>query len=356
MSCSTRTSFSSWASIWVLQAFNYIFDLHATVTADGPGSVHLTGLVGHKGRSPCHVFCGLNGRLQPGTTHYYPALLLPVNYSVSGSNFPDTDVNTIHFRLARDYEVKLLYLMGSHNTTDYKNRQQDTRTSRPSLISDLPRTAQLPLASCLCGDAMHMCSLNVGDLFLPLWRGSFDCSSMDSPLNWPWAVLKGQVWKQHGKAVANTCSYIPGSYDRPPRNIAEKINSGYKAKEWQNYLYGLAPALLHAIFPHAYWQNFCKFVYSIHMIHQRQISWTQLQEAQRVLSEWCIEYEELYIQWRADRLHFMRPCVHALLHQGLEIHRIGLPGLSSTWTMECTIGNLGQEIRQPSNPYANLSQ
>ena len=26
------------------------------------------------------------------------------------------------------------------------------------------------------------------------------------------------------------------------------------------------------------------------------------------------------------------------------------------WTMERTIGNLGEEIKQPSNPYANLSQ
>jgi hypothetical protein len=26
------------------------------------------------------------------------------------------------------------------------------------------------------------------------------------------------------------------------------------------------------------------------------------------------------------------------------------------WTMERTIGNLGQEIHQPSNPFANLSQ
>ena len=154
MSCSTRTSFSSWVSIWVLQAFNYISDLRATVTADGPCSVHLTGLVGHKGHSPCCVFCGLNGRLQPGTTHYYPALLLLVNYSVSGSNFPNIDVNTIHFGLARDYEAKLLYLMGSRNTTNYKNRQQNTRISRPSLISGLPRTAQLPLASCLCVSRM----------------------------------------------------------------------------------------------------------------------------------------------------------------------------------------------------------
>ena len=60
-------------------------------------------------------------RLQPGTTYYYLAVLLQVDYSVSGSNFPNIDVNTIHFGLARDYEVKLLYLMGSCNTTDYEN-------------------------------------------------------------------------------------------------------------------------------------------------------------------------------------------------------------------------------------------
>lgn len=32
------------------------------------------------------------------------------------------------------------------------------------------------------------------------------------------------------------------------------------------------------------------------------------------------------------------------------------PICSSQWTMEQTIGSLGQEIHQPSNPFANLSQ
>ncbi|KAF8475453.1 hypothetical protein JB92DRAFT_3283637 [Gautieria morchelliformis] len=36
--------------------------------------------------------------------------------------------------------------------------------------------------------------------------------------------------------------------------------------------------------------------------------------------------------------------------------RYGPPSLHATWTMERTIGDLGQEIRQPSNPYANLSE
>jgi hypothetical protein len=39
-----------------------------------------------------------------------------------------------------------------------------------------------------------------------------------------------------------------------------------------------------------------------------------------------------------------------------EVIRVG-PGIcSSQWTVERTIGNLGQEIRQPSNPFANLAQ
>jgi hypothetical protein len=52
----------------------------------------------------------------------------------------------------------------------------------------------------------------------------------------------------------------------------------------------------------------------------------------------------------------VRPSVHALLHMPSETVRVGPTPLSSTWTMERLIGDLGSEIRQPSNPYQNLSQ
>ena len=42
-----------------------------------------------------------------------------------------------------------------------------------------------------------------------------------------------------------------------------------------------------------------------------------------------------------------------LLH---EVVRLGLPICSSQWTLERTIRNLGEEIKQHSNPFANLSQ
>jgi hypothetical protein len=52
----------------------------------------------------------------------------------------------------------------------------------------------------------------------------------------------------------------------------------------------------------------------------------------------------------------VRQSIHAPLHSAQEVLRVGPPVCSSQWTMERTIGNLTEEIRQPSNPYSNLSQ
>ena len=48
--------------------------------------------------------------------------------------------------------------------------------------------------------------------------------------------------------------------------------------------------------------------------------------------------------------------MHALLHMEPEVVRVGPSVYYTQWTMEGTIGKLGEEIKQPSNPFANLSQ
>ncbi|KAF8589274.1 hypothetical protein K439DRAFT_1333044 [Ramaria rubella] len=62
-------------------------------TADGPGSVHFTGLVGHHGTFPCHMFCGIKGHHKSEVGHYYPVLIKPLDYQ--GCDHADVDVQTI---------------------------------------------------------------------------------------------------------------------------------------------------------------------------------------------------------------------------------------------------------------------
>ena len=75
-----------------------------------------------------------------------------------------------------------------------------------------------------------------------------------------------------------------------------------------------------------------------------------------MLCDFVTEFKLLYCQRLPMRIHFVRPCLHSLVHLPREVVRLGPPICSSQWTLERTIGNLGEEIKQHSNPFANLSQ
>ncbi|KAF8872640.1 hypothetical protein CPB85DRAFT_1170327, partial [Mucidula mucida] len=203
---------------------------------------------------------------------------------------------------------------------------------------------------------MHLPCLNIPDLLIPLWRGTFTHAVTDDPSLWPWAVLKGDVWKQHGQAVADTLQYIPGSFDRPPRNPAEKINSGYKAWEYLLYFFCMGPALLYGILPMPYWRNYCKCARGFLLLMQLVIPREDLTESYQLLVEFSDEYEELYYQRREDRIHFVRPCIHTMTHFPRETERIGPGIVYAQWAIERMIGSLGLELRQPLNMFSNFEQ
>ncbi|KAJ6514364.1 hypothetical protein C8R47DRAFT_1282332 [Mycena vitilis] len=184
---------------------------------------------------------------------------------------------------------------------------------------------------------MHLFGLNLPDLWLSLWRGTMQCDPDDDKATWDWAVLTGDVWKQHGEDVAKAARHLPGCFDRPPRNPAERVNSGYKAQEFLTYMYVLAPALLRNILPKKYWQHYCKFVAGVRTIWRRNIPREQLILAHKYLCEVVNEFELLYYQRKASRLHFCRQSMHALSHTAPETIRVGPGGYRSQWTLERTI-------------------
>ncbi|TFK26274.1 hypothetical protein FA15DRAFT_679681 [Coprinopsis marcescibilis] len=203
---------------------------------------------------------------------------------------------------------------------------------------------------------MHLLGLNIPSVILDLFMGKMDCSPSDDKDTWLWMVLVGDTWELQGKMVAEVRSSFPGDIAHPPRNPAEKMNSGYRTEEFCNYVYGLLPALLYTVLPRGYWRSFCKLVRGARIILQRRISHEEIKIAHKCLVEFVSEFELKYIQRKSSRLHFARPCIHNLIHLAPETERLGPLGLLSQFTMERMIGSLTAEICQPANPYANLSQ
>ncbi len=91
-------------------------------------------------------------------------------------------------------------------------------------------------------------------------------------------------------------------------------------------------------------------------MNQHKITLSNLRDACWVLYNFAEEFESLYCQCLPTRIHFVRPCLHSLVHLPREVICLGPLICSSQWTLECTIRNLGEEIKQHSNPFTNLSQ
>ena len=82
--------------------------------------------------------------------------------------------------------------MASPNERQYKKPCLETGISKSSIFLGLNPQHKVAIPLCFGSDIMHLESLNIPDLLIPLWRGTFDCDKNDSQSNWPWAVLHGQ--------------------------------------------------------------------------------------------------------------------------------------------------------------------
>lgn len=327
------------------------------VCADGPRLLTLSNFVGHQGKNGCCMLCPLKGCHKPGASQYYPVLLKPDNYDIHGCDHPDVDVYNIGPSNSHTYVKQLSYLLGSHTQRVYEARRLETGIVGPSILLGLQLHLIQGIPEVFSSEVMHLSGANMAALWLNLWRGKFDCASTDNQASWYWAILKDNAtWEAHGCAVMACKMYLPGSFNVAPRDPSLHSNSWYKAAEYIMWIYCLCPALLFGILPDRHWRNFCKFVAGLRIMSQYSITPSQLQRAYQLIREWALEFEEIFYQRHVDRIPFIRPCVHLVCHLAPEAAQVGSPICSSQWTMERTIGNLGQEIRQPSDPFSNLAQ
>lgn len=239
----------------------------------------------------------------------------------------------------------------------FKKLRLETGLCKPSIFIGLSPVFGCP--GCFTGDCMHLLCINFAILFLELLRATIACDNLtDSRDSWPWAVFyqKAHLWESHGQEVADITPYIPGSFDRAPRNPADKLNSGYKAWELLLYVFGLGPYLFYNLLPDDYWRNFCMAAKAVRITLQHEITSEELRYADDLFCQFSDDYELLYVQRRMDRIHFVRPVIHGISHMAPETARIGPQMGISQWTMERVIGDLGREIRQHSNAFENLTQ
>jgi hypothetical protein len=284
-------------------------------TADSPGSAFMSGMVGHSGRVGCRLYCDMPSRRRMGDSHYYPAMNRPHNYSVNGCCHPDVSDEALEeFQkdLPGKYKQNLDCLLARSTTlVDYRLLCLALGLCKPTIFSGLP-CQPLPVPSLFTMDIMHLSVLNDPDLFIKLFTGKLDVYEPDDRDDRDWAIFyrRPKLWSAHGETVPRSVPFIPSSFGHAPRDPSKKINSGYKAWEFQIYVYGLCPTLLRHLLPRRYWHNFCKLVAGICILQRPRISKEELLIGHDLLMCFAHEFEDLYYQHKESRIHFVRQSIH----------------------------------------------
>jgi hypothetical protein len=222
-------------------------------TADNLGSTAMSGMVGHSGKYGCRLYCEMPGHHCENDGHYYPVMNCPVNYNIQGcshSNVSSKDLEDYRSNLPRKYNENIKFLLESSTQTDFKTQCLESGLCRQTLFSRLPHQP-LPVPRNLTMDIMHLTMLNDPNLLVKLFTGKMDVYEPDDRDTWDWAVFycNKHLWEGHRETVAQATPYIPSLFGCAPQDPAKKINSGYKAWEYQLYVYGLGPALFRHILP-----------------------------------------------------------------------------------------------------------
>ncbi len=269
-------------------------------TADSPGSASMSGMVGHSGKFGCRLYCNMPSRHRTGDGHYYPAMHQPDNYEVAGCSHPDIrneDLSGCQIHLNQKYKQNLEFLLCANTQGEYRTWRLAVGLCKQTLFNGLPHQP-LPVPNIFTLDIMHLTVLNDPDLLLKLFTGKINAYELDDKSTWDWAVFyrKNTLWNAHGETVVRAVPFIPSSFGRAPRDPAKKLNTGYKAWEFQQYLYGLGPTLFRHLLPRKYWLNFCKLVAGVRILQCHSIPYRDLLRGHELLVEFAREFEVLYYQ------------------------------------------------------------
>ncbi|KAI0720195.1 hypothetical protein C8T65DRAFT_567744 [Cerioporus squamosus] len=203
---------------------------------------------------------------------------------------------------------------------------------------------------------MHLCYINTCTAMVEIWRGTIKGSERDAK-TFPFAVFANdEVWEPFGLHVERTRAYLPGFFDRAPRNIALKWNSGFKSVEMQTFLYVYCPSMMRQYLSPEHWGHLCKLVRGVRNCSEYDIGQERLVQARELLTAALEDFEKYYYEGDPDRLHFCRPCHHHVWHLPDMIVAHGSLIVRTQLPMERMVGQYGGETKQPSNPYHNLSQ
>ncbi|QRV91910.1 Transposase family Tnp2 protein [Ceratobasidium sp. AG-Ba] len=311
------------------------------IFGDIPAVSKMLAMKGHNAMVPCCT-CYTQGVLcrREKNSVYYVPLSLPGEEE----GYPP------EMLLLRTHELFLNHYNSLDSLDDRQVRRK--QLAKELGIKDRPIFARLKsfdISCCAPYDVMHLLFENLVPNMIKHWTGKFKKLDQGTG-NYQ---LAEAVWKQIGKETAKATSTIPVTFVGTLPDIAED-QTLYKAEAYSFWIQYIAPIVLRGRLPEPYFEHFLLMRDIIIMSIQVDITEEQVDELQRMVNRWVIDYERYYYQYNYNRLPTCPLTIHALLHMPYYIRKTGPLWASWAFVMERFCGHLLPAVKNRFQPYRHL--
>ncbi|CUA77659.1 hypothetical protein RSOLAG22IIIB_12749 [Rhizoctonia solani] len=320
---------------------NFVFRAFLmTIFGDIPAVAKLLMMKGHNGARPCRaclipaVLC----KLARNAVYYVPMAHPGREQVLTYDNLP--------LRTHQQLLDQLEQIEAAPTKTRRKQLAQDYGLNSRSIFAYL---RSINLATCAPYDAMHLLFENLIPNMIRHWTGNFKGLDQGSGF---YQFTKAE-WELIGKLTVAAVRTIPSFFVGTLPDIALDGNL-YKAEAYSFWFQYLAPILLKGRLREPYYSHLILMRNILALCLQFEITHADIDRLQDMINKWVADYEELYYQYKYDRLPACPLTIHALLHLPSYIRQTGPLWASWAFVMERFCGHLLPAVKNRTLPYQHL--
>ena len=338
--------------IWMWDAVDSSMFVHKSCISmalgDMLGSAKLNGMTGHTGLFGDR-FSMVQGAksscLKGAKSQYYP-INPPENAKYNPSRPAQYDLSNLPMRSQDVYWSTIKRLA---NATTKKERSEISKSTGVSRLPLCAASVAFTHPTFFPLDPFHLFYENCMAFIWDIW------TSFSKPHEF--VYLSPEKARTLGSLIPLAMETLPAAFCGPIRDPYLKCQSQYKIYEWMALLHWyIIPMGIELQIDSIVLKNFSRFVEAIEFamtISPR--SDAEIQYLHKIISQFLVEYERIYIGNNPERILWARLCIFQLIHVPHHLQWNGTIRAGSQATVERSIGEMGHKIRSKKAPFANLT-
>ncbi|KAL5634296.1 hypothetical protein ACGC1H_006190 [Rhizoctonia solani] len=288
---------------------------------------HVTQMKGPNGKLPCRG-CEISGIYHTCRRKYYIPLTNPIdkpdaipddrwNPDAGPNEYTGFDPLNLPLRTARRIDKQLDKIDAA--TTKTKREELETKfgLSGNSILSRIP--------SIKCPDSyphefLHLFLLNHGKALFSLWSGKLEgLEGLEGPLDF---VLPVNDLIAIGNETEGSTRLFPAQFTRAMPNIYTST-AAFCGETWCTWLVYIGPAVMRGRLPKKYYDHYLELVDILKCLLLVTNTRARIEQLKLDVAHYVEQFEELYYQYKYERMFLCKLTLHAILHVPDDIIRCG---------------------------------